>query len=162
MAHFLNFVSRFSGCYPPPRFPPRAPRPRNGAVKRNRRFQSNQRYACSDPSGKSFIQLLSFALTQSNFNFHSSRPKQLESAARNFRIGIAHGCDDSSNARLNQSLRTGRSSSMMRAWLKINVERRPARIPSSGFQRDYFGVFDFLISVKTFADYASVLNEHRA
>ena len=124
-------------------------------VEAHRRFQSDLRLAESNVLGKTFIQLPCFCFEYADIYLSARCPKFRKSAARYLRIRIFHRADDTDDSGGNHRIGTRAGTSMMRAWLQIEVKSCTSRLTAGLFEREHFGVLHTGIDVSAGSNFAT-------
>jgi len=108
-----------------------------------------------------FVQDDGFTPAKTLMNTDALISKPSNSLCRHLRIGISHRHIDLSNPCLNDSIHTGRSSTLMGAGFQIEIETGPGGLPARPLQGHHLGVVFLLVEVISFGDDSTLFNQHR-
>src|SRR4051812_1910261 len=102
-----------------------------------------------------FIQLQGLLLHHSDAHLHTRLAQMIKTAAGNFRVWVFDGSDHAFDARLNQRVGAGRGAALMSVRLKRDVGSSATCFLSRSFERNRFGMLDFIVEIKPLTDYVS-------
>src|SRR5687768_12980479 len=112
------------------------------------------------PTNEFLVQLCGFFGKDAGFDLNSGMPQSLETASRNKRIRVLDRTNNALDARLDQSLGTGRRFTVMIVRFKRNISRSSAGVFAGLLERNGFGMNCVVFNITAFADNTAVARNY--